>query len=227
VNTRELIRNIEKKKDRYYSYDTPIDCQIRLIRLLENHFDGVHVIERPDQLPPYSKSDTFNILVIQNAGKIFENLPDLKDLEVLIKSEKRFLIFFNGKPGNEIDHEKLGDWLRIVEDTIHLYPETFEFIEEPKIPGENENSERNKWWVAFFENLMIRKLSAKVIIVVLIVAAVVFTFVMLISNSIILSAVFMTLSGTLFSVIGNAISDYFKHRKKFRGSNTNMKWENK
>lgn len=93
MTPKDLIKAIENNGDRYYSYDTPVDCQKELIRKLKNQFERVRVVGTVGELLALN---TFNVLIIQDAQKIIDGLESLTPLEKLIKSNAFILIFFNG-----------------------------------------------------------------------------------------------------------------------------------
>ncbi len=107
----ELKERIKDFSQRFYSDDTPVECQDKLIEILKEDFKGIKAIETEKDLLKLQKNK-FRILIIQNAEKIINQLQDLTPLEELNRSDTVFLLFFNGRI---IGEKRREDWLDFLE----------------------------------------------------------------------------------------------------------------
>jgi hypothetical protein len=113
----KLIEEIRNFSQRFYGYDTPVDCQDKSITALRTAFGGrVRIIENRDDLVRLEVRNS-DIVIIQNADEIINGLQDLTPLEKLNKSDSVFLLFFNGKITGE---KRLEDWPDFLQNARNL-----------------------------------------------------------------------------------------------------------
>jgi hypothetical protein len=144
MTPKELIETIQNYTYRFYSCDTPADCQNKLIEILKEHFKEVNKkvkIVRTVAEMENLKSFDFDLIIVQNADQIINGLRSLESIENLVKSSAGFLIFFNGSVDTHIlDKEKRNNWKALVKNAKYFYERSFECMEKPfpkPEPGES------------------------------------------------------------------------------------------
>ena len=115
----ELIERIRDFSQRFYSNDTSIVCQNKLIEALKEEFKRIKTITTKEKLLELQEYN-FKVIIIQNADEIINHLQDLKPLEELNKSDTAFLLFFNGKISGEKQSEDWFDFLEKAKDLIKV-----------------------------------------------------------------------------------------------------------
>jgi len=113
-----LIESLEKDGYSYYCYFTPIDCQNRLIGILEKEIQDVGIARNKEELCALNV-DNFNVIIIQNTSQIICQL-DISIIERLVNNVKPVLLFFNENPCTEMNGDKYDDWCMILKNSPNL-----------------------------------------------------------------------------------------------------------